>query len=171
MTPVEWKLGSQKKNLTAYVKTLITAGEGKKPRILSLAGLLQHATKVVRCGRSFVACMHATAAKVKQLDYFTKLGREFRSDPAWYIYLEIWNGLSMLRGSWSYQPDYTVQTDASGSWGCGAFLKGLWLQWQWPTIHLQMSIMAKELIPILFICAVCGPCIAIKYWSSVIISA
>jgi len=56
----------------------------------------------------------------------------------------------------------TVQTDASGSWGCGAFLKGLWLQWKWPTIKLPMSIMAKELIPILFSYTIWGLCITSK---------
>jgi len=34
--------------------------------------------------------MYATAGKVKQLGYFTRLGRKFRSDLAWwYTYLEI----------------------------------------------------------------------------------
>ena len=33
-----------------------------KRHILSLVGLLQHATKVVRYGRAFVACMYSTAA-------------------------------------------------------------------------------------------------------------
>ena len=37
--------------------------------ILSLVGLLQHATKVVQCGRPFLSRMYATAAKVTQLDY------------------------------------------------------------------------------------------------------
>ena len=32
---------------------------------LSLVGLLQHATKVIQCGHTFVARMYATAAKVK----------------------------------------------------------------------------------------------------------
>ena len=47
---------------------------GKKSatkEILSLIGLLQHATRVVRCGRTFVAWMCATAAKVNELHFFT----------------------------------------------------------------------------------------------------
>ena len=55
-----------------------------KREILSLVGLLQHATKVIQCGRTFVARMYATAAKVKQLHYFTRLNKEFRSDIAWW---------------------------------------------------------------------------------------
>jgi len=69
-----------------------------KRQILLLVGLLQHTSKDICCGQFFVACMYAKAAKVKQLDYFTRLGTEFRSDLAWWhTYLEIWNGLSMLR--------------------------------------------------------------------------
>ena len=48
-----------------------------KRQILSLVGLLQHASKVIRCGRSFVARMYVMAAKVKELDYFTRLSLEF----------------------------------------------------------------------------------------------
>lgn len=122
-----------------------------KRQILSLAGLLQHATKVVKPGRSFVSRMYATAARVKELDFYTRLGKEFRSDLAWWhTFLARWNGLSLLRSGHSpTPPDYIIQTDASGSWGCGAFLQGSWFQWQWPSDWAPMSIMAKELVPIL----------------------
>ena len=40
-----------------------------KREILPLVGLLQHATRVVRCGRTFVARMYATAARVKELHF------------------------------------------------------------------------------------------------------
>ena len=40
--------------------------------ILSLVGLLQHATKVVRCGRTFVCRMYSTAAKISRLDFYTR---------------------------------------------------------------------------------------------------
>jgi len=55
-----------------------------KREILSLVGLLQHATKVVRCGRTFVARLYATAAKVKHLHFFTRLNKEFRLDITWW---------------------------------------------------------------------------------------
>ena len=40
-----------------------------KRDILSLVGLLQHATKVVRSGRTFVARMYSTAAKLRELTF------------------------------------------------------------------------------------------------------
>ena len=83
------------------IKASLTKWVGKKTatkrQILSLVGLLQHATKVIRCGRTFVARMYATAAKVKQLHFFTRLNKEFQSDVAWWhTFIHCWNGLSIL---------------------------------------------------------------------------
>jgi len=72
-----------------------------KRQILSLVGLLQHATKVVRCGRAFVVCMYSTAAKVKQLGYYTRLSHDFHSDLAWWhTFLSQWNGVSFFPMEW-----------------------------------------------------------------------
>ena len=50
-----------------------------KREILSLVGLLlQHATKVVRSGRTFVVRKYSTAAKINKLSYYTRLNKEFR---------------------------------------------------------------------------------------------
>ena len=65
-----------------------------KREILSLVGLLQHATKVVKYGCTFTARMYTTAAKVKELHYYTRLNKEFRSDLAWWhAFVQHWNGL------------------------------------------------------------------------------
>ena len=55
-----------------------------KREILSLIGLLQHAMKVVRCGRTFVGRIYQAAAKVKELSFFTCLTKEFRSYLFWW---------------------------------------------------------------------------------------
>ena len=93
-----------------------------KREILSLVGLLQHTTKVVRCGRTFIARMYATGAKVRELHFFTRLNREFKSDLAWWhAFVQHWNGLSILQSpNLPPSTQITVQTDASWSWGCGA---------------------------------------------------
>ena len=63
--------------------------------ILSLVRLLQHATKVVHCGRTFVSCIHSTAAKIDKLDYYTRLNKEVCSDLWWWhTLLASWNDLS-----------------------------------------------------------------------------
>ena len=57
---------------------------------------------------------------------------------------------------------FVIQTDASGSWGCGAFFQGRWLQWKWPEVWLPIPIMAKEMVPLVLSCAVWGPLLARK---------
>ena len=103
-------------------------------------------------GRTFVARMYATAAKVKQLSFYTRLTKEFRSDLQWWhMFIMRWNGISFLHNALITSPsDYQIQTDASGSWGCGAH----WLQFPWSAEWAPTSIMAKEMVPILLSCAV-----------------
>ena len=145
------------------IRQLITSWlNRKKPtkcEILSLVGLLQHATKIIRCGRTFVSRMYSTAAKVKELDYYTRLNKEFRSDLCWWhAFMSNWNGLSLMRLQSTMTPsDVYIQTDASGTWGCGAYFSGKWFQLQWSSDWLSSTIMAKEMVPIMLSCAVWDP--------------
>ena len=122
------------------------------------SGLLQHATKVVKCSRTFVSRMYATACKVKEMDFYTRLNKDFRSGLCWWhIFVETWNGLSLLCCvSWPLIPDIYIQTDASDSWGYDSFCAGKWLQWKWPNEWLSSNIMAKEMVLIVLGCAVWG---------------
>ena len=105
------------KKLREEVSQWLDCNHARKHEILSLVGSLQHATKVVRCGRAFVSRMYATAAKVKEMHFHTRLNLEFRSDLCWWhTFLTDWNGLSLLRwddSSWT--PNHVIQTDASGA--------------------------------------------------------
>ena len=159
-TRMEIRLPDSKlQRIRQELATWLGKKKATKRHILSLVGLLQHATKVIQCGRSFVSRMYAAAAKLKELDYSTWLNREVRSDLLWWhTFMDSWNGLSLLRTeSWSSPADHYIQTDASGNWGCGAFFEGNWLQWEWPKEWLNATIMAKELVPIAFSCAAWGP--------------
>ena len=70
--------------ITSHMRIKICSWLGKKKatkrQILSLMGLLQHTAKVVRPERSFVSRIYATSARVKELDFYIRLGKEFRSD-------------------------------------------------------------------------------------------
>ena len=93
----------------------------QKRAILSLVGLLQHATKVVKPGRMFVSRMYASAARAKKLSQRTRLTAEFKSDLRWWhFFVTSWNGVSFMHYSQESAFDYRLWTDASGTWGCGA---------------------------------------------------
>ena len=136
-----------------------------KREILSLIGVLQHAVKVVRPGRTFVSRMYATVARVRELDYFTRLNKEFCLDLHWWhMFLTSWNGRSLLQ--WHSQTNSlhtSITTDATGSWGCGAYWDEKWIQWQWPPEWLSADIMAKELAPVVLCCTVWGPQLSKKH--------
>ncbi|XP_065918904.1 uncharacterized protein [Dysidea avara] len=135
-----------------------------KRQILSLVGLLQHASKVVVPGRTFTARMYCKAARVKKLHYSTKLNQGFRSDVHWWhTFISIWNGRSFLHLiNQQAVMDHFIYTDASGSWGCGGFFNNHWFQYAWTTEWSEIGIMAKELLPIVISCVVWGPVLSRK---------
>ena len=56
-----------------------------------------------------------------------------------------WNGISMIP---QHRVTLHVTSDASGSWGCGAFCDAHWFQLPWPSSWAETTIMTKELSPI-----------------------
>ena len=74
-----------------------------------------------------------------------------------------WNGLSLLRHTHPLASvAYHVQTNASGTWGCGCCLVNQWFQYAWSTEWSAVGIMAKELVPIVIGAAVWGPLLSRK---------
>lgn len=147
--------------IQATIQEWLSRKSATKREILSLVGLLQHAAKVVRPGRTFVSRMYSVAASVQELDYFTRLNREFRSDLYWWHnFLKEWNGVGFLPPQDTHH--FIIHTDASGSWGCAGSVNSKWFQLQWSQEWIPKAIMAKELVPIVISCAVWGPLLSRK---------
>ena len=129
-----------------------------KRELLSLIGLLQHACCVVRPGRSFLRRMIALTKATKELHHRIRLNRGFRSDLQWWAcFLPDWNGVSMMSRYTRAGYGATVTSDASGSWGCGAYSSsGEWFQFEWPAVWLDRHITIKELLPIVLGVAIWG---------------
>jgi len=53
-------------------------------------------------------------------------------------------------------PDVVLTSNASSSWGCGAFYGNAWFQLQWPAAIKDSHITAKELLPIIIAAAIWG---------------
>ena len=131
-----------------------------KPEDLeSLLGHLNHACSVVKPGRSFISRLIQLLTKAKQRHWRTiRINKEAQSDIRWWhTFIESWNGVSILRQHRMANPDHEMWTDASGSWGAGAFWKSEWFQLKWPTVLQEEQIAVKELAPITIACALWGP--------------
>ena len=139
----------------------MSTGHGRKPRrtgtkrdLLSLIGLLNHAATVVRPGRTFLRSLIVASTSVKHLDHHITLRAQARADIAWwYTFVSSWNGQSILPEA---EPSHFLYSDASGSWGCGAFAGNHWFQIQWKESWSQVHIAAKELVPIVVAIALWG---------------
>ena len=101
--------------------------------------------------------MIQTSTIGKKPYHHIRLGREFQSDLAWSCtFLEVWNGVSLLRAAKREVPDITITSDASGNWGCGTFWQNKWFQCSWHTSWKTVDILAKELLPIVIAAAIWG---------------
>ena len=69
--------------------------------------------------------------------------------------MQCWNGSSFFPIA---NPSVTITSDASGSFGCGAFsISHGWFQVKWPPSWQSSHITVKELVPIVVASAVWGP--------------
>ena len=93
-----------------------------KRDLLSLIGVLHHAALVVRFGRCFPRRMIDLSSSVSELHHHIRLNREFCSDLQWWTnFAPQWNGICMLAPMLQDSPSIIVHSDASGSWGFGAY--------------------------------------------------
>ncbi|XP_064397558.1 uncharacterized protein LOC135344321 [Halichondria panicea] len=122
-----------------------------KRELLSLLGMLHHAAKVVPPGRTFLRRMIDTSMLATQNHHHIRLGLGFRSDLHWWSLF-----LGMIQGE-STPSGIVVTSDASGSWGCGAFSQtGDWFQIPWQGYWVGVHITVKELLPVVVACALWG---------------
>ena len=108
---------------------------------------------IIRPGRTFLCRLIdlVKGAHNRPANSFIRLSLEAHSDILWWrTFIYSWNGLSMMHSYRRENPDTILTSDASGSWGCGAYYDGQWLQYQWSHLMVGYDITAKELLPIVF---------------------
>ena len=119
----------------------------------SLIGMLNHACKVVRPGQSFLRRMidllHSGYVSLACNSAPIRLNAGFRADLAWWTcFLREWNGSSYLPPP-PLLPEFSMASDASGRWGCGAWFRSSWIQLPWHGDTFALPIAVKEFLPIL----------------------
>ena len=127
-----------------------------KRQLQSIIGKLSDAATVVRPGRTFLRSLINTSKIPKKQDHKVRLNCDCKADLHWWhSFIQHWNGVALF-------PDRpqidSVTADASGSWGCGAMLKGgaSWFQFQWPSDWTDVNIATKELFPLVVAAAIWG---------------
>ena len=93
------------------------------------------------------------------LDAPMSLNTDFRADLCWWAtFTEVWNGVSIISALCRQPVDAWLTSDASGSWGCGAYFRRCWFNVSWIACPLweDVPIAVKELLPIVISCALWG---------------
>ena len=88
---------------------MVRKEKATKRELLSLVGLQQHSTKVVRPGRPFISRMHNIAARIKELHYYTTLSKAFKSDLRWWHFLLIVGMVSASLSVITRKPPFIVK--------------------------------------------------------------
>ena len=142
--------------LQHQIRSWVTKTFCKRHELETLLGHLSHAATVMRYGRTFLRQLFMLMSRAKENHHFIHLTASARADLLWWhTFLQDWNGRSFFPRT---SPSRIVTSDASGSFGCGAFsLDHGWFQLQWPDSGNPMDIAAKELVPIVIAAALWGP--------------
>ena len=160
---VEGSLRLPQEKLERLVTTIQNWGDRKvcsRRELESLVGSLNHACKVIRSGRTFLRRMidllAATGSTTAHRPHHhIRLNREFRADLAWWrLFLRPWNGVGLIECT--PHPSIELASDASGSWGCGAWCGTKWFQYPWNVSVMRLDITVKELVPIVIAAAIWG---------------
>lgn len=133
-----------------------------KNELEALAGKLQHACRVVRPGRCFMRRLYNLISVVERKTRLVRLNKEIQADVWWW---HVWLAeVSILWNCHKSQPDEEIWSDASGSWGCGAWWRKEWFQLKWEeTLKESLrkgeedSIAEREFIPVIIAAMVWGP--------------
>ncbi len=132
------------------LKALVSAWRGrkacKKRELLSLLGLLTHAGRAVKPGRSYVRRLIDLSTKTRQLDHYVRINKEAKADIEWWhCFLNEWNGIAMMWPGPRHPTDVVVTSDATGTWGCGAYCGKEWFMVPRTALYIHHHITVKEL--------------------------
>ena len=121
----------------------------------SLLGVLAHACTVIPQGRSFLRNTITLVHGAKKPYHHRRLNKDFLSDLEWWrLFAPHWNGKGIIPKSSS--KTIALTSDASGSWGCGAWSGSNWFQLSWDKASANLQIAIKELAPILVAAMIWG---------------
>ena len=84
----------------------------------------------------------------------------------WYLFISTWNGTAMMLTDQAGGPTITLTSDASGTWGCGAYTGEHWFMLPWTSNIKEAHITVKELVPIVIAALMWG-----QEWKGLVVRA
>ena len=109
--------------LRSLLTTLLGTKSCTRRELESLVGKLQHASTVVKPGRTFLRRFLDALRGIRRPNHYHRLSRECKLNIMWWNELLVdWNGVFFLdRPEWAPAPDTHISSDASGKLGYGVF--------------------------------------------------
>ena len=104
-------------------------------------------------------CIIENMKRPRLLDQRTRLTAAAKADISWWLlFTENWNGIGFFPAAENAPHSEVIISDASGSWGCGAFspTSSQFFQLEWPSSWKDVHISAKELLPVVVSSALWG---------------
>lgn len=131
---------------------------GKKRELLSLLGKLVFISRIIRPGRIFMRRLFDIAKQVRNLNQTVRISNDAHGDIKWWLYTaRTWNKKCIFyEDGWRYSIDLFLANDAS-DWGCGGVFKTRWFMFPWSKEEKKMTIAWREMLAILWACALWGP--------------
>lgn len=129
------------------LQSIINSWSGRtsctKKDLRSLLGHLSHAATVIVQGRTFLRQLFPLLYVNRPPQEPIRLSAGARADLMWWkTFLQGWNGRSFFPAS---TVSSEVTSDASGSYGCGAFSsEHTWFQLKWPDSWLPVQLQPKS---------------------------
>ena len=138
------------------VQTAISTVSMTRRELESLLGHLSHAATVVRPGRLFLRPLFGLLPSAPRPFHYVRLNLSLQADLLWWdLFLRDWNGTALIPVQTAGSVE--VFSDASGSYGCGAFFRdGNWFSTKWPESWSVIDISVKELVPLVLAAALWG---------------
>ncbi len=103
-----------------------------KKDLQSLAGTLEDAARIIKPGKAFLRRIYTAVGGLSKPHHHVRLNEAVRSDLAWWLaFMEKWNGITLFSTCCTTIPSAIVTSNASGSWGCGAYTRHHWFQIPW----------------------------------------
>jgi len=140
--------------ILGLVSHWLTKRSCTKRELLSLAGSLSFAAKVVPPGRTFCRRLFTSASQLNSMDTAGPVPTDVKLDIQWWsACLGKWNGRNAVTPSdWTTAEDIGFFTDASGSHGYGMVFGPHWCYGSWPDSLKHESIEWKELFAVVLAC-------------------